>query len=386
MHPAYKSSKPGIAPDCGMQLVPVYADELSSFGSVKSGTDASGVGIDAAAQELYGIRITAVEESSDSRTVRVPGRVAADETRVFRVNVGTDGYVKQTHDDAVGNRVKQNQHLATIYSPEFLAQIGGYMSANERAPVTANHDSGTIQNIATAQARADRLRNLGMSDVQIEELSKSRTIPEDVYLVSPVDGFILSRNISAGQRFEHFTEFYRIADLSHVWILAEVFGADAQAFRPGAVAKVTLPDTGQTLRARVSNILPEVDPISRTLRIRLEAENRAFVLRPDMFVNVEMPVAVPAGLTIPLDALLDSGQTQRVFVAVGEGYFEQREVVTGWRAGDRVQVVRGLREGEKVVSAGAFLVDSESRLQLAARSGAVASPSPRMDTMARKSN
>jgi RND family efflux transporter MFP subunit len=221
------------------------------------------------------------------------------------------------------------------------------------------------QNSASVQARADRLRNLGMSDAQIEELGSARTIPQDVFIVSPVNGFILSRNISAGQRFEKFTEFYRIADLSHVWILAEVFGADAQAFRPGAIAKVSLPDTGQTLRARVSSVFPEVDPATRVLRVRLEADNPGFVLRPEMFVNVELPVAAPEGLTVPVDALLDSGLTKRVFVETEEGSFEPREVVVGWRAVDQVQIISGLQQGEKVVSSGTFLVDSESRLQVA---------------------
>jgi RND family efflux transporter MFP subunit len=225
-----------------------------------------------------------------------------------------------------------------------------------------------------------------MSEAQIEELSKSRSIPEDVYVVSPVDGLVISRNISAGQRFERFTEFYRIADLSHVWILADVFGGDAQAFRPGTVAKVTFPDTGQTLRARVTSVLPEVDPATRTMRVRLEADNPGFVLRPDMFVNVELPVSVPPGLTVPVDAVLDSGATKRVFVESDDGYFEAREVVTGWRADDRVQIVRGLQEGDKVVSAGTFLVDSESRLQISGRTGGVAGASPGLEPIARKSN
>jgi Cu(I)/Ag(I) efflux system membrane fusion protein len=386
MHPAYKSDKPGIAPDCGMQLVPVYADDLGKALSANADSKASGVKIDSGAQQLYGIRVTSVENTSGSRTVRVPGKVVADETRVFRVNVGTDGYIKTTDHDAIGDRVKKDQHLAVIYSPEFLTLIGGYLSANERTQAETSRDPGAAQNAAGAQARADRLRNLGMSDSQIDELGKSRHIPEDVYVVSPVDGIVMSRNISAGQRFERFTEFYRIADLSHIWILAEVFGADAQAFRPGTVATISIPDTGQTLRARVTNVLPEVDPATRTMRVRLEADNPGFVLRPDMFVNVELPVSLASGLTVPVDALLDSGVTKRVFVESGDGYFEPREVVTGWRANDRVQIVHGVQEGERVVSAGTFLVDSESRIQIAGRTSGPASASPELRPIARKSN
>jgi Cu(I)/Ag(I) efflux system membrane fusion protein len=383
MHPAYKSDKPGTAPDCGMELQPVFADDLGRSATVAADPGTAKIRVDAATQQLYGIRVSKVEKTSESQSLRVLGRVAADETRVFKVNIGVDGFVKTTQDDAVGNRVKKDQRLAVVYSPEFLTNIGGYLSANERTSTGTKNEAGTTQNAVSLRARADRLRNLGMSDAQIEELGNSRTIPEDVYIVSPVDGFVVARNISAGQRFEHYTEFYRIADLSHVWILAEVFGADADAFRPGSIAKVTLPDRGQTIRARVANVLPEVDPVTRRMRVRLEADNPGFVLRPDMFVNVELPVTMPSGLTVPLDALVDSGLTQRVFLETAEGYFEPREVVAGWRSGGRVQILQGLQEGDKVVSAGTFLVDSESRLHLADRTDTLAGSSA-LGPMAKK--
>jgi Cu(I)/Ag(I) efflux system membrane fusion protein len=369
MHPAYKSDKPGIAPDCGMKLVPVYADEAAKILPAPT-AGSNGVRIDPATQQLFGIRLATVEKVSGTQNIRILGRVVADETRVYRVNVGTDGFVKETHADAIGNHVRKNQHLATIYSPEFLAVSGGYLSANERTPSATTRDVPVASGTASVQARADRLRNLGMSDAQIQEMTSTRQIPEDIYLVSPVDGFVLARNISAGQRFEKHSEFYRIADLSHVWILADAFGRDARFFRPGAVARVTLSDTGEVFRARVSNVLPDVNPATHALRIRLEVDNPAFALRPEMFVNVELPVSVSAGLTGPADAVLDSGLSQRVFVHRGEGYFEAREVKTGWHLDDRVQIVTGLRAGESVVSAGTFLVDSESRLpKSASRSG-----------------
>jgi RND family efflux transporter MFP subunit len=298
---------------------------------------------------------------------------------VYRVNLGTDGYVKETHDDAVGNHVMKDQHLAVVYSPDFLAVAGGFLSANERtsAGTAATKDNvapSTTLNASSAQARADRLRNLGMSDSQIDEISRDRKVPENVYVVSPADGFILSRNVSPGVRFERYTEMYTIADLSRVWVLAEVFGKDAQAFRPGARARITLPDTGESFEARVSDVLPEVDPATRILKPRLEVVNPGFKLRPDMFVNVELSVSQPPGLTVPADAVLNSGLSKRVFVQTFAGHFQERAVETGWRLNDRVQIVKGLREGETVVSGGAFLVDSESRLQMAANSGG---PSPK---------
>jgi YHS domain-containing protein len=178
-------------------------------------------------------------------------------------------------------------------------------------------------------------------------------------------------------------EFYRIADLSRVWIVADVFGSEAQNVHPGTLARVTLSDQGKTFTARVSNVLPQVDPATRTLKLRLEAENPGFVLRPDMFVDVELPVATPAALTVPMDAVIDSGQEQRVFIERENGSFEPRKVQTGWHVGDRVEIVKGLTEGDRVVASGTFLVDSESRLKAAQ---IAAKDEPQHETIPPKSN
>jgi membrane fusion protein, copper/silver efflux system len=363
MHPSYRSQKPGIAPDCGMKLVPVYADDAAKYDPAPA---AGEVKVNATAQQRFGIQLTKVASGSPARTVRAFGKVMFDETRVYRVTIGTDGYVKDTQDDAVGNHVSKDQHLATIYSPEFLTVIGGYLSANERttnAMTNKENMGGAGTNAASAQARADRLRNLGMSDSQIAELANAHKIPEDIFIVSPTDGYILSRTISPGLRFEKHTEFYTIADLSHVWIIAEVFGNDAQVFAPGASAVVTLPDAGKSFHARVTNVFPAVDSATRATKVRLELDNPHMDLRPEMFVDVSVSTGSKRGITVPADALLDSGLSKRVFVAKGDGTFESREVQVGERYGDYVQIVKGLQEGETIVSSGTFLVDSEARLQ-----------------------
>jgi Cu(I)/Ag(I) efflux system membrane fusion protein len=380
MHPAYRSSKPGKAPDCGMELTPVYAEDLAKGSPFSGGFSPAILHIDTATQQLYGIRLANVRPASGQDTVRLFGRVAADERRIYRVNFGTDGYVKETHADAVGERVHKDQRLATVYAPEFLSAVGGYLSANERTPGNGagpmRDNAAPTQNAASAQARADRLRNLGMSDSQIIELSAARKIPEDVYVVSPVDGFVLARNISPGLRFERHTDLYTIADLGRIWILAQVTGTEGREFRPGTIARVSLPDTGEVFKARVSDVLPEVDPVSHTLTLRLEADNPGFRLRPNMYVNVELPVSHSASLTVPSDAILDGGLSKRVFVQTGDGFFAARDVQTGWRLGDRVQIIRGLAEGETVASAGTFLIDSESRLLSVQNAGGAESVSP----------
>jgi len=371
MHPDYKSDHPGIARDCGMQLEPVYAEAGAS--DVQAAPMRPGaVAIDLQKQQLFGIRLAVAERNSGADKLRVLGRVAAEDTRVYRINSGMEGFIRETYDDSVGVHVQKDQKLATYYGPDSLSVASGFLAASKNVPGASGRDGnrtlaypGAVskQGSSSLQGYIDRLRNLGFSDVQIQQMAESGQLPESVDIVAPADGFILSRNVTPGQHFDHATEFYRIADLSRVWILANILGSEAQHFRPGTIARVTLADGGKTFSARVTDALPQVDPETRTLKLRLEADNPGFALRPDMFVDVELPVSMSAGLTVPVDAVIDSGQEQRVFVQGADGVFEPRKVQTGWRSGDRVEIVEGLREGERVVAAGTFLVDSESRLK-----------------------
>jgi Cu(I)/Ag(I) efflux system membrane fusion protein len=367
MHPAYRSEKPGIAPDCGMQLEPVYSDEVGkSVLSAKGQSSSEAVVVDSRTQQLVGIRVASVEKTLGRRTLRILGRVAADETRVYRVNAGVDGFVKETREDTVGSHVKKDQRLAVIYSPEFISAAGGYFSASQQVQIGIPKESAAgAQAQVGVQNWANRLRNLGMSDLQIDELNVTRRTPDGIYVVSPVSGFILARNISPGLRFDRNMEFYRIADLSHVWVIADLLGSEDRYFRPGSIAHITLLNQNSSLSARVSNILPQVDPGTRRIKLRLEVDNQNFVLRPDMLVNVDFALPAPSGWSVPADAVVDSGLSQRVYVESGDGTFEPRQVEIGERFGDRVQILTGLAVGEKVVSSGTFLVDSESRLKSA---------------------
>lgn len=383
MHPDYRSDHAGIAPDCGMALEPVYAETTSAQMEPSMTTPAGMVGIDSAKQQLFGIRVAAVQKTPARENIRVLGRVVPEDTRVYRVDAGMDGFVRQTFDDSVGTLVKKDQKLATCYGADSLSVASGFLAATAGVPGATGKDGGrtvpfpsTIakQGVSSLQGYTDRLRNLGMSDAQIAEMAQNRLLPESVDVVSPADGFILSRNISSGQHFDRSMEFYRIADLSRVWIVADIFASDAQNFRPGTLARATLSGGGKTFTARVTEILPQVDPSTRTLKLRLEVANPGLALRPDMFVDVDLPASVPAGLAVPVDALIDTGREQRVFVERANGIFEPREVQTGWRLGNQVQILNGLSEGERVVSSGTFLVDSESRLKSGPPSSMEAQP------------
>ena len=382
MHPSYKSDKPGVAPDCGMKLEPVFAEDLSNALSTSATTElpAGAVSINRATQRLLGIRLAVVEKNAPTEIIRAVGRVTPEDTRVYRINPGVDGFIRETFNDSVGTFVKKDQKLASYYSPEFLAVASGFLAATERVPGAAGKDGartmpfpGAVskQGVSSIQGYSDRLRNLGMSDLQIGQIASSGQLPESIDVVSPADGFILVRNVTPGQHFEHAMEFYRIVDLSRVWVVAEVSEEEAPNMHPGALAQIILRDEGRALPARISDSLPQSESGGGTVKLRLEVDNPKFVLRPEQLVDVELPLHLSPAVTVPLDALVDSGSGARVYVEHGDGIFEPREVEPGRRFGDRVEIRQGLEPGERVVAAATFLVDSESRLKTAA-SGHVA--------------
>ncbi|HEX2965417.1 MAG TPA: efflux RND transporter periplasmic adaptor subunit, partial [Syntrophorhabdaceae bacterium] len=216
------------------------------------------------------------------------------------------------------------------------------------------------------QTYLDALQGLGMSEQQIKELAETKKLTDKVYILSPVTGFIIARDVSPGQRFEKGFEWYRIADLSRVWVIADLFQNDAEYVKPGMKAKIGISQSGREYQASVSKVLPQVDAVSRTLKVRFEIDNPGFVLKPDMYVDVEFSADLPHGISVPSEAVLDSGLRKTVFVDRGEGFFEPRQVETGWRTADRVQITKGLMAGEQIVVSGNFLIDSESRMKIAA--------------------
>lgn len=324
-------------------------------------------------QQIVGIRVAQVEKIPLTHTIRLLGRIAPDETRIYFINATVDGWITETQPNTTGSYVKKNETLATFYSPEFLSASQALLFAvnsMDRVKTTgketeAQKDQITQFEINLKQYR-DSLRNLGMGDLQIDEMIHRRKYFENVNITSPSDGFVLVRNVSRGLRFEKGRELYRIADLSRVWILADVFGYEAAFFKPGAKARVFLPYQKKTYHATVSEVLPVFDASTRTLKVRLETDNPGFTLRPDMFVDVEFPATLPATITVPVDAVLDSGLRKTVFIDRGKGFFEPRDVETGWRIGDRIEIVKGLKPGERIVISSNFLIDSESQMELAA--------------------
>lgn len=381
MNPAHTSDKPGKAP-CGMDMEPVYADSLPVAGTsntpmaMPQGT----LKVSSEKQQLIGVRAEPVEKKQLLYNVRLLAKVATDETRIFKLNATVDGWITKALPIAQGSQVKKNETLAEFYSPEFLGAAQALLfavTAADRAKGMSAANEAQQSQLANVELNLkqyrDGLKNLGMGDVQIDEMIKTRVRPENVKITSPSDGFILLRNVSDGQRFDKGTELFRIADMSKVWIIVDVFEKDAGIVQTEQPVKVSLPSHGKIFTACVSKTLPQFDNVTRTLKLRLEVENPDFVLKPDMFVDVELPLSLPESIVIPSEAVVDAGLRQTVYVDRGNGYFEPRNIQVGSRVGDQVQVVHGLSAGERVVTSGNFLLDSESRMKLAA-SGMLAEP------------
>jgi RND family efflux transporter MFP subunit len=366
MHPAYKSDKPGTAPDCGMTLQPVY-DDAAPAPEARAATRPGTVAISSERQQLIGVRVSPATMTATGETLRLYGRVAADENTIQRVDVGIDGFVRELSTVTAGSEVRKDQWLATFSAPELRQPIQGYLVAVElleRAKKEGEARGSTEVAAAAVQQNADRLLTLGMSSVQIEEITRTRQVPHAFTITAPAGGFVLARNLTRGQKFGRGDELYRIADLRRVWVVADVVGADAAYVKAGSIAEVSVPGRGAPVRARVSRDLrPEFNPETQSVKLRLEVDNPGFILRPDMFVNVDLRVALPPAIAVPVDAVVDEGLKKIVFVERAPGLFEPRQVETGWVSGGRVQILNGLAAGDRVVVDGTFLLDAETRLR-----------------------
>jgi Cu(I)/Ag(I) efflux system membrane fusion protein len=408
MHPAYKSDKPGIAPDCGMKLEPVYADGgaavapaganrkvlyyrdpkdpnykaqqpglnpetgsqldpvyVNDISTMEVGT----VQITPEKQQLIGVKYEQVEVGGGSRTIRAVGKVAIDETRIGHVHTKVEGWVDKVFVDFTGKLVEKGQALLTIYSPDMLASQRELLLAAKAKNImqTSTLPGAYDQSESLLQATRRRLELWDLSEAQIDQVLKTGEPIKNITLYSPMTGYITDRKAFPQVKVMPDTDLYTIVDLSHVWIMADVFEYEAPNIRVGQTARVSLQALpGRSFNARIDFLQPQVDPMTRTLKVRLNMDNPGLMLKPDMYADIEFVVNIPSRLTVPADAVLNAGERKTVFVDRGNGYFEPRQVKTGEREGDRIQILSGLSGGERVVTSGNFLIDSESQMKAAA--------------------
>lgn len=351
MHPSVEQSSPGQCPICGMDLTLVSDEDLVN------GT----VVVDEVRRQQIGVRTALVEKRQLVRTIRAVGRVQYDETRLSDVNLRMSGWVQQLAVDETGQRIKRGQLLFTLYSPELYAAQVEFLTAR-RTP----GDAGLSVLADLAVASRQRLRLLGMSDAQIRRLSGRGKAWESMPITAPSSGYVIDKAVVEGAYVEAGTRAYRIADLSRVWIDADVYEADLKHIKVGAPVRVEIAHVGgEPLEGRVDYIYPTFRGETRTARVRVVLDNTNLELKPDMYADVVVDVDLGEHLAVPESAVVYTGPRRLVFVDLGEGRLRPTEIKIGAHVDGYYEVLEGLREGERVVASGNFLISAESRIRSA---------------------
>jgi multidrug efflux pump subunit AcrA (membrane-fusion protein) len=324
--------------------------------------------------QSIGVKTGVVEYRTVRDEIRTFGNVEADETRLSDVQVRFSGWVQKVYADATYKTVRRGQPLLTIYSPELVTAEQDYLVAKD----LLGHGMGHVEPAgwqSLLNASAERMKRLEIPDREIARLKRTGKIRRELEIDSPVSGFIVDKKAFPNMYVQPGMKLYSVADLSTVWVYAQLFQSDIGRVKVGDLATVTVDSyPGLTFPARVSFIWPAVDQTTRTTRVRLEIPNPEIKLSLGMFVNVLLGSPMGRQLVIPGSGVFQSGARQIAFVDHGEGYFEPRDIEVGARAGDDVIVLKGLEAGERIATSANFLIDSESQAQAAL--GAFVPPPP----------
>ena len=351
MDPNFRSDKPGKSP-MGMDLIPVYEDELASGAGGKT----SSVSIDASVVNNIGVRTAKVEYGSLRPSIRTVGRIEYDEERVANFHLRSSGWIERLSVRAEGEPVEKGALLFEVYSPDLVNAQAEFLQALR---------SGREQYI---EAGKDRLRALDISEQQIANLEKNGQVQQYVRFYAPITGVVTALNVADGQYVKPDTEIMALADLSTVWLMSDVFESNADQLRTGArVLGNSKFEPGTTIEGVVDYVYPDLDPMTRTIPVRTVLDNSDGDLKPGMFMTVSVAGPERAETTvIPREALIRTGRQERVILALDGGQFQPAAVTSGIEADGKIEILSGLNPGETVVVSGQFLIDSESSFSGAA--------------------
>jgi len=326
-----------------------------------------GVMVDPAKQQLIGMRLAEATYQSLDKTIRTVGRVEYDERKLKQINTKIEGWIERLYVDFTGKLVKRGDPLFSIYSPELVSTQEEYLLALQAKRQVASSPFQQVVASGNSLLEAARRRLLlwDITPGQISELEQSGRPTKTLTLMSPIDGFVIDKMALEGMRVDPSMVLYKIANLSTVWVQADIYEYELPLVREGQQAVIRFSYyPGQTFRGRVIYVYPYLDSKTRTAKIRFELPNTAdWKLKPGMFADVELNVAMGRRLAVPQEAVLDSGTRQIVFVEKGEGRFEAQEVKLGLRVDNKYEILSGLKPGTKVVASANFFLDSESRLR-----------------------
>lgn len=358
MHPFILRDEPGNCPICGMTLVPVKSS---------SGSSQTSITIDPVTQQNMGIRTAKAAPRDLERTIRTVGIVGYEEPHQYSINTKIDGWVERLHVNETGGFVKKGQPLLEIYSPELVAAQEEFLLA------LRNRDALRQSILPEVAAGAERLLNSSrkrlrywdISDQQIRALEESGTVSKNLVIHAPYDGIVTAKKVTQGMFAKAGMELYQLADISRVWVYADIYEYELPWVKEGQQARIELPYRTAPITGTISRIYPYVEAKTRTVKARIALHNPDLELKPDMYVTVRLNASSAKGvLAIPAEAVLFSGEKQTVFVALGGGKFEPRPVRLGLRGdGGFVQILDGLGAGELVVTSAQFMLDSESTLR-----------------------
>jgi Cu(I)/Ag(I) efflux system membrane fusion protein len=386
MHPSVVQDHPGECPICSMTLVRKTAGKANPSAASGAGKTARAAGVPGLADvdlpperiQLIGMRTATVKREAIGGDLRTVGVVAADERGLAQINTRFGGWIQKLLVSETGERVRRGQVLATIYSPEvfraeqelLLAHGWNFPPAGDAKPT---HDHEEFAGGLDASARR-RLELLGIAPQEIDEMLRTGKAAEAIPIRSPVDGFVVGKNAVAGVAVQSGAVLFEVADLTQVWVTADIYEQDISRVRVGQRARLELASyPGEMQTGKVTFIYPILDSASRTLRLRIELKNKSDRngprLRPGMYGTVYLDLPSTTGLTVPAEAVVDTGERHYLFVSKEGGRFEPRMVKVGAHLKDKVEILSGVAAGETVVTTGNFLIDSESRLRSAIEGG-----------------
>jgi membrane fusion protein, copper/silver efflux system len=347
MNPNYRRDEPGKSP-MGMDLIPVYEGDEENMVN-----ESSVVKISPEVINNLGVRSEKVQRGPLWKRIGTVGYIDYDETRINHIHTRTEGWVEKLQVRAEGEQVKRGQLLFELYSPPLVNAQEEYLQALA---------SG---NRLLAEASKEKLSALGISKSQIDSLEKSKKVTQNIRFYAPQSGVLINLGVREGMYIKPETQVLSIANLDTIWLLAEVFEQQSNWVEVGQSAEATLPSMpGVIWKGTVEYIYPDLDPVTRTLRVRLRFDNSEEKLMPNMYAHVTVFAGEEKeALSIPREALIRDAKQQRVIKALGDGRFEAQEVVSGIESGDRVQIISGLNEDDIVVISSQFLIDSESNLK-----------------------
>ena len=337
--------------------------------------------------QQIGVTTALVDQKNMNDTLSAPGDVEINEQKLSYVQTRFAGWIQDVSADATYQYVRKGQKLFTVYSPDLVSSEQEYLLAkgSESAFSQDMHGAAQQENGWMVQAAEERLLQFGMQADEIAELKKSNKVQRNVTVYSPVSGYITERNALPNAYVQPDMKAYTIADLSSVWVYANVAQSDIGRLKPGDPGQVTVDAyPGRKFNGRINQILPQVDQTTRTVKVRLVLGNPGVALKPGMYVNVDIDVPLGRQLVVPASAVLQAGARTIAFVDHGGGNLEPREIETGPTVDDSVVVLNGLKAGERVVSSANFLVDSEAQLQ--ASFGGAAPSGQQQGSMGDKAN